>query len=205
MGPIFICQSVYTSLCESILLYIALIYYCRLGAKAKKTDNRIMLGLSLICALFGSLLCGDWQAIGNKPCSYTNTSNITDYNDCTASFTCTNNSTNLSMFVRSCEAMSSSSDECFWNPKSRITGEFCNSCVSVCLSKEKSIDIYQFGLGVVFISLSASLGYTFLSAVMSDITPVDTQVSYHHIHSVCRLLLIIGSHVECPACNWYIF
>ena len=144
-----------------------------------------MLALSLICALFGSLLCGDWQAIGNNPCSYTNTSNLTDYNDCTASFSCTDNSTNMSVFVTNCEALSSSSDECFWNPKSRITGEFCNSCVSVCLSKQKSINIYQFGLGVIFIYFSGTFGFIFLSAVMSDITPVDNQVRQFVLYSMC--------------------
>ena len=116
----------------------------------------MMLGFSLICALFGSLLCGDWQAIGNNPCSYTNTSNTTDFNDlCTESFSCTNNLINLSNYVRSCEALSSSNDECFWNAQSRITG---TSCLSVCLSQQRSIDIYQFGLGALLVAFSASLG-----------------------------------------------
>ena len=34
-----------------------------------KMDNRHILGLCLVCVVVGSLLFGDWQAIGHDPCT----------------------------------------------------------------------------------------------------------------------------------------
>ena len=75
-----------------------------------------------------------------------------------------------------CEAQSNTSHECFFNPQSRITGEFCNTCLPVCLSKQATINFYQFSAGILLLSISAPLGFVFSSAIASEITSVETQV-----------------------------
>ena len=79
-------------------------------------------------------------------------------------------------WVESCEALSSSSHQCFWNPKSRITGEFCNTCHTACYSEQKSLNFYQFSLGMSLISVSAILGYLFVTIVISGYGTLEQQV-----------------------------
>jgi len=78
--------------------------------------------------------------------------------------------------VERCEALSSSSYQCFWNPNSRITGEFCNTCHASCHSQQKSSNFYQFSAGVLLLALAGSLGFVFISAIASGYTPVESQV-----------------------------
>ena len=58
-------------------------HLCRIGTKFASVDNRVMLGISLLCALTGSAFVSDWQAIGHDPCSAAPNSSITDsmFND----------------------------------------------------------------------------------------------------------------------------
>ena len=150
-----------------------------------------MLGVSLLCALIGSVLITDWQAIGRDPCSAAFNSSITDsmLNDSysgsyvgdfltneTPDTEVTNTSSLYLELLETCIARNSSSDRCFWNPQSRVTGNFCNSCISACLSEQKSLDIVQFSIGALLIASSASLGFVFISAVTSEITSIDSQV-----------------------------
>ena len=163
-------------------------------------------------------MIGDWQGIGQDPCSSANiidhfnastNSSRLEYNDYSQSgmFSADsvlnsggNSTTNLedyllspaplpdeinssnsnlhSQWVESCEALSSSSHQCFWNPKSRITGEFCNTCDTACYSEQKSFNFYQFSAGVMLICLSGALAFVFISSITSAYTPVDHQVSY---------------------------
>ena len=165
--------------------------------KALKVDNRIMLGVALIMGLLGSLLVGDWQAIIRQdPClSAHNTTGFLELNTSTNSselmmgvdvdssglmtdeLNSTSNSSLYEQLTKSCEALSSSSHQCFWNPKSRITGEFCNTCLPTCLSKQTTINFYQFSAGMLLISLATPLEYVVVSAITSDVTATDSQVS----------------------------
>ena len=149
-----------------------------------KTDNRMMLGIAILCGLFGSLLCADWQGIGSDPCSSAtlNDSVVSFHDSCNTTYTGFNATAgdNVPFYnesIRLCEAQSTSSDHCSWNPKSRITGEFCNTCLDSCLSQQKTMNFYQFGLGVALATFSSSFGFVYSSAVTSDITPVESQVS----------------------------
>jgi hypothetical protein len=161
--------------------------FIQVGTTFAKVENRVMLGVSLLCALIGSVLITDWQAIGRDPCSAAFNSSITDsmLNDSysgsyvgdflineTSDTEVTNTS---SSYLEACIAQSSSSDRCFWNPQSRVTGDFCNSCAPACLSEQKSLDIVQFSIGALLIASSASLGFVFISAVTSEITSVESQ------------------------------
>ena len=174
--------------------------YCinRLGTKAAKVDNRILLGIAFIFVLVGSLLMGDWQTInGNSSCSsaavndllhdsangslFVELSSNTSTNADSIEDMFSNSTSNSSLYqqlVERCEALSSSSHQCFWNPKSRITGEFCNTCLSTCLSEQASLNFYQFSVGVILICISAPLGFVFISAITSAITSVESQVHY---------------------------
>ena len=137
-------------------------------------DNRILLGIAFIFVLVGSLLMGDWQSInGNSSCMSTNAESIEDM--------FSNSTSNSSLCQQWCEALSNSSHQCFWNPKSRVTGEFCNTCLSTCLSEQASLNFYQFGLGVVLICISGPLGFVFISAITSDVTSVESQVHYYAV------------------------
>ena len=91
------------------------------------------------------------------------------------------NSSLHNWWVESCEALSSSSHHCFWNPKSRITGEFCNTCHTACYSERKSFNIYQFSFGVLLVRLASALGFVSISAIASAYTPTDHQVSFEHL------------------------
>ena len=222
---IVILLKIYGITCDSIppMMY-------RLGVKALKANNRIVLGLAFTMALVGVLLMGDWQAIWHDPCSSTFNISVnvsTGVSSCdnlstsrmginmvlpsdpegpsnstssqvlgdeldmnlaspSSSSSSSSNSSDYQQMIDSacCEAQSSSGHQCFWNPESRITGEFCNTCHRECLSKKTSINFYQFTAGVLLVSLATPLGFVFISAITSDFTPLHSQVTcvLSHIH-----------------------
>ena len=176
----------------------ALTCLCSLGAKGAKIGNRYLLGLCLLLALVGSLLIGDWQSFVGDPCSsaaLNSTSELRSDSENNVS----NGSSGIGVpfmvsgfssgigenvseisryewLVENCEAQSSSGHQCFWNPQSRVTGEFCNTCLPVCLSQQTTVNFYQFTVGTLLLSVSAPLGFVFISAITSDITSVESQV-----------------------------
>ena len=161
-------------------------------------NNRKVLGVALLFGLVGSVLVGDWQAIAGDPCSAsdippfntsTNTTNSSEMigvnmnMDQVLNSRLTtdelNSTSNLSLYrqlVEDCDALSSSSHQCYWNPESHITGEFCNTCLPTCLSKQTTIDFSQYTVGILLISFAIPLGYVLTFAVASDIASVDSQV-----------------------------
>ena len=166
-------------------------------------DNRNLLGLCLLFALVGSLLVGDWQSIGSDPCSsaaLNTTSELYDFENDVSSFSSGVESPSLFSgfssgmrentsqygFYERCQALSSSSHQCFWNPQSRITGEFCNTCLCVCLSEQTTINFYQFTLGILLISFATPLAFVLVSAIASDIAPVTSQVLFSYNISLCH-------------------
>ena len=161
----------------NICMYIFFSY--SLGSKLAKMDNRHLLGLCLLLALAGSLLAGDWQSIApGDPCSTALVSEDDSYGSGFSSSCMDRNDTGfIEQNLERCEGQSNSS-QCFWNPQSRITGKFCNTCLNTCLSKQKSQNIYLFSIGVLLLSMSAPLGFVFVSAIVSDITSVESQVCF---------------------------
>ena len=148
-------------------------------------------------SLAGSVLMGDWQAIGRDPCSLdgnpplntsTNSTNSSDLIGIDVDSVLSsglmfpptdelNSTSNSSLYVERCEALSSSSHQCFWNPKSQVTGEFCNTCLPTCLSEQTTINFYQLTVGILLISFASPLGLVLISAMSSDIASVDSQVT----------------------------
>ena len=159
-----------------------------------KLDNRKVLGLVFLLALAGSLLLGDWQSIGHDPCTANTTSHTTHSDSSPSVESIAGSGFNLTgeagEFLSLMEAPLSSretcedqSNDCFWNPQSRITGESCNTCFPACLSVHKSLCFYQFSLGVLLLAIATPLLFVFTSIISSDIIPVGSQVIYTLIHT----------------------
>ena len=202
-----------------IVLSCVFSFLCRVGTKIANVDNRIMLGVSLLCALTGSAFIADWQAIrlSHDPCSsatsnssidhsilndsYNESYNIGDlFSNETLASEVSNTSSLYLELLEGCIAQSTSSDHCFWNPQSRVTGDFCNSCVSSCLSEQKSLNFVQFIIGALLVASSASLGFVFISAVTSEITSIESQVYifFHNFFVTCAIYIrvAINNHFE---------
>ena len=162
-----------------------------------KMNNRVLLGISLVICLLGCVLLADWQAIGHSNTCSMGPANISilssnnthsgkmHINSNSGSFAVellpyaansTSNSSLYQQLLESCEALSNSSHQCFWNPESRVTGEFCNTCLLTCLSQQASLNFYQFSVGTLLILVGPLLVYVFISAIASDITPKESQV-----------------------------
>ena len=153
-------------------------FLCRLVTKLAKVNNRPILVISLLVVLVGSIIAADWKSVGHDPCSDLFFSNAS------ASGHGSGIETTYQHLIDWCEAQVSSGYQCFWNQKSRITGEFCNTCLDACLSTEKSHNIYYFTVGMLLIAVSASVGFVTISAIASDITSIKSQVnwSYHRYY-----------------------
>ena len=143
-------------------------------------NSRIMVAFALVMSLVGCALLGDWQAIETgDPCS-----SMGDPGNDTLVSSGALNGTGDSMVNSSmtylqyrCEERSTSSDLCFWNPQSRITGDICSTCHKACLSWRTSLDFYQFNAAVFLVTAGATLGYVFSLALVSDIVPPGNQVT----------------------------
>ena len=147
-------------------------------------DNRKLLLFTLTTVLIGTLLFGDWQSIGEDPCtSFCFRGGFESYSSGGGNETedCEVYVTNTSGVVQGCEALSSSSQICFWNRQSRVTGEYCYECVPVCLSSQLSQNIYQFSLATLLLSTSAPLIYVFIMAISSDVSSAKSQVLFSSV------------------------
>jgi MFS family permease len=165
--------------------------FLQLAAKCARTDNRKILGLGIVFAMAGSVLFGDWQAVHSDPCLTSNSTadyfptlnasgdNPTDTLCLGDSVT---NSSYLQELVQSCESHGSSSNECFWNRQSRVTRTYCYTCLGVCLSLQRSQNIYQLSVAIMLLSISAGFLFVFSSAIVSDVASVKSQVIRHLRH-----------------------
>ena len=180
-----------------------------MGTKFARVDNRLLLGLFLVLALAGSIIFGDWQSISHDPCLFNfNSSNQTAANNFTDHSMRSNLSDDLSLseqLLKQCESRSSSNHHCFWNPQSRITGQFCNTCFQTCQSVQNSQNIYQFSIGTLLTALSAPLGKVIVSAIISDITSVGSQVQSSYRINHTTLLNVVGCISEHCPWNWFLF
>ena len=174
-----------------IHLFLVLFIY-RLIVKLLKGNNRIMLGLALTLCLIGCVLIGDWQAINGPTCSTpANSSSVLESSGSTSGENELTSSLSLSQHLReSCEGWNNSR-HCFWNPYSRVTGDFCNTCLDTCLSEKASLNFYQFSAGVFSVAVGSLLGCVFMNVLTSDITPVESQViSECTISVLCAMLSV---------------
>ena len=122
------------------------------------------MGFTLIISLIGCTLASDWQAFSGDPCS-------------SLTFNSTNSTNATHAWIEDCEALSTDTHQCFWNPQSRVTGDYCNTCLPVCLSLQTSLNFYQFSIGVLLMAVAATLQFIFNLALVSDITQKRHQVA----------------------------
>ena len=133
-----------------------------------KFDNRNILIGSLIIGIIGTLIMTDWQSIGGDPCNQFNDDeiiNITDYN-----------TTELSYY---CEQFSNDTNNCFWNPISRITGDHCDRCRPVCLSENHSLNFIQLFIGTILLSSCYVPVRLLVTTIASDLAENRSQVTIY--------------------------
>ena len=154
------------------------ISFCRFIAKQLKCNNRVMVAFTLIVILIGYTLICDWQAIRREdPCDLPLFDNGTiDASEAPTSPSSFENITRFDWNVDNCELRNVSGDDCFWNPLSRVTGDHCHTCHHGCLSKQLSLNFYQYAIGVLLVAIGATLHFVFNLALSSDIFPPENQV-----------------------------
>ncbi len=80
-----------------------------------------------------------------------------------------------------CEAFSGSPYHCFWNPNSRLTGEYCSRCEPLCRSQKHSIHFAQFVIGLSLVTYAFPMGRLSITLIASDALGIASQVSRHSI------------------------
>ena len=159
---------------------------CRYILNKLRMDNRKVFVLALLAAMFGGFIASDWQSIGSDPCSAVHLQELATrelpWPDkmVTSSLSSivqqnTANYTTL-QFRKACEAVSTPEDLCHWNPVSQFTGQYCQTCRPVCRSMRRSLNFFQFCIGVSLMTLAIPLGNIIIAVIASDFTPLESQV-----------------------------
>ena len=157
-----------------------------------RVNNRMVLIVSLVMSLIGSMMATDWQAIGQDPCSIhfthaqTSISNNDSYSFVNGTIVdLTNNfdyqeidpaMSNISILAVICMAGSSETHECYWNADSKITGTFCSLCRKVCRAESMTVSFAQFSLGMGFITVASLLMWISVLGIATDCTVKEAQV-----------------------------
>ncbi len=77
-----------------------------------------------------------------------------------------------------CEAFSDSPYHCFWNPNSRLSGEYCPRCEPLCRSVDHSINFAQLIVGLCLFTPGFPMSRVVLTVIVSDCIGDASQVSY---------------------------
>ena len=100
----------------------------------------------LVMSAVGGLLMGDWQATGHDPCREEFTERRLnqswtgrDGSDLSVRNTSTaleiklglDETHKMELDKITCEQLSTEANVCFWNPYSRVTGQYCSECFKV--------------------------------------------------------------------------
>lgn len=76
-----------------------------------------------------------------------------------------------------CESFNSMPDyQCFWNPNSRITNDYCEQCPRVCLSTNHSLNFAQIAIGLLLIGFGYILSRFTYTLIVSDCFGDKSQV-----------------------------
>ena len=126
--------------------------------------------IAFTLSLVGMITLADWQSLGGDPCRQLTDKdcfNSSDGGNLEYLFSNNNscpvfhNATTEELYYNAtalcgdeqcvCDAINNVTDyQCFWNPLSRITGDYCERCRHVCLSKTRSLNFIQLIFGVIF-------------------------------------------------------
>ena len=158
----------------------------RIVSQKLKIDSRIIAMLGVTASTVGAALIADWQAIGHDPCTQfspfhhpelTNKSkpgaiclNLTNLE---ARINISNNTNhspcaNVTSLREVCESLGDTKYHCYWNQHSRVTGEECHACPSICRGEYKSLTLAQFGVGSVLFGFSIPVFRTALMVVIAS-------------------------------------
>lgn len=76
-----------------------------------------------------------------------------------------------------CQSFSGPPFHCFWNPKSRITGETCQRCEPICRSTQASLNFAQLIIGISLVFIGLPMGRILATIILSDIMGTASQVT----------------------------
>ena len=140
--------------------------------------------LGVTASIVGAALIADWQGIGHDPCTQfslfhhpelakkskagvicLDNMNLDTHINTSGSYTPCKNVTLLRTV---CESLGDTKYHCYWNQHSRVTGEECRACPSICRSKYKSLYLAQFGVGSILLLFGIAFSRTALMIVIAS-------------------------------------
>ena len=140
-----------------------------------KINNRMIAMLGVTASIVGAALIADWQAIGYDPCTQFSPFHHPELT--LESKLCLNNSNvsnnyfpcaNVTLLHAVCESLGDTKYHCYWNQHSRVTGEECHACPSICRGEYKSLNFAQFGVGSFVFMFSFPVIRTALMIVIAS-------------------------------------
>ena len=140
--------------------------------------------LGATACVVGAALIADWQAIGFDPCTQFSLFHHPDLMNeskiCLNNYDASNLKThintsnnyfpcaNVTLLREVCESLGDTKYHCYWNQHSRVTGEECHACPSICRGEYKSLNLAQFGIGSVSILFGIPVIRTALIIVIAS-------------------------------------
>jgi hypothetical protein len=145
-------------------------------------SNKTICIIGLMCGVSGCLVATDWQSLGGDPCDqysydkFNSSSYFQDYpyfqEDTHANISweglCLSNNTQVCLSMEVCLNHSGPPEECFWNPKSRISGIFCEECEKLCRSWRTSLNFVQLIFGLLLFTLAFPITRISMTVLASD-------------------------------------
>ena len=170
--------------------------------------------LGVTTSIFGVSLIADWQAIGHDPCTqcslfhhpeltsetkiclnaYNVTNLKTHINTSSNDFPCAN----VTLLQTVCESLGDTKYHCYWNQHSRVTGEECHACPSICRSEYKSLTFAQFVVGSVFFEFGIPVTRTALMIVIAS--NLSTGIRVRTVH-LCTIASMQFHYTFCRVCS----
>ena len=157
--------------------------------------------LGVTASIVGAALIADWQAIGHDSCTQfslfnhpeqtnetkicRNVTNLKAHSNTSSNhFPCAN----VTLLRTVCESLGDTKYHCYWNQHSRVTGEECHACPSICRSQYKSLYLAQFVVGSVFFEFGIPVTRTALMIVIASNLSTGIRVRTVHLCTIASNL-----------------
>jgi len=149
--------------------------------------------IGLTATIVGAALIADWQAIGYDPCTQFSPFHHPELTNragaiCLSNYNLTdmeahiNLCSNVTLLRTVCELLGDTKYHCYWNQHSRVTGEECYACPSICRSEYKSLYLAQFVAGSVLFEFGIPVTRTALMIVIAN--NLSTGIRVRTVHFV---------------------
>ena len=138
-------------------------------------DNRFIFLGGVILGVIACMIMADWQAIGGDPCDKFS-GHCENINVSAFDFFIEENNTGNTSPCELCKMHSGDPYQCFFNPDSRITQEYCDDCRPFCRSELHTLNFAQFLIGVCLFSFSFPLVRITMTIMFSDALGSASQV-----------------------------